>query len=76
MDNIPDKETVANMKPFWEKLYNAKLISQTKYQRLTTSERTPDGVLTESMKAGFIERQLVETRQMIKHVFQTPKSLL
>ena len=68
LDNIPDKETVANMKPFWEKLYNAKLISQTKYQRLTTSERTPDGVLTESMKAGFIERQLVETRQIIKHV--------
>lgn len=56
------------MKPFWEALYNAKLISQTKYQRLTTSERTPDGVLTESMKAGFIERQLVETRQIIKHV--------
>ena len=68
LDNIPDKETVANMKPFWEKLYNAKLISQTKYQRLTTSERTPNGVLTESMKAGFIERQLVETRQIIKHV--------
>ncbi|MFM9320222.1 type II CRISPR RNA-guided endonuclease Cas9 [Streptococcus sp. ST16] len=68
LNNIPDKETVANMKPFWEKLYNAKLISQTKYQRLTTSERTPDGVLTESMKAGFIERQLVETRQIIKHV--------
>ena len=68
LDNIPDKETVAHMKPFWEALYNAKLISQTKYQRLTTSERTPDGVLTESMKAGFIERQLVETRQIIKHV--------
>ncbi|OFP94925.1 type II CRISPR RNA-guided endonuclease Cas9 [Streptococcus sp. HMSC067A03] len=68
LNNIPDKETVANMKPFWEQLYNNKLISQTKYQRLTTSERTPDGVLTESMKAGFIERQLVETRQIIKHV--------
>ncbi|HHF7059859.1 TPA: type II CRISPR RNA-guided endonuclease Cas9 [Streptococcus mutans] len=68
LDNIPDKKTVFNMKQFWEKLYEDKLISQIKFQRLTTSEHTPNGVLTEDMKAGFIERQLVETRQIIKHV--------
>ena len=68
LDNIPDKKTVYKMKAFWNQLYEAKLISQVKYQRLTTSERTPNGVLTEDMKAGFIERQLVETRQIIKHV--------
>ncbi|MEX2805457.1 type II CRISPR RNA-guided endonuclease Cas9 [Streptococcus sp. H31] len=68
LDNIPDKKTVFKMKSFWEQLYEDKLISQVKFQRLTTSERTPNGVLTEDMKAGFIERQLVETRQIIKHV--------
>ncbi|MGT2753563.1 type II CRISPR RNA-guided endonuclease Cas9 [Streptococcus ovis] len=66
--NIPNKDIVRKMKPFWEQLYEAKLISQVKFQRLTTAERTPNGVLTEDMKAGFIERQLVETRQIIKHV--------
>lgn len=68
LDNVPSKQVVGDMKPFWEDLYKAKLISQVKFQRLTTSERTPNGVLTEDMKAGFIERQLVETRQITKHV--------
>ena len=68
LDNVPSKQVVHDMKPFWENLYKAKLISQVKFQRLTTSERTPNGVLTEDMKAGFIERQLVETRQITKHV--------
>lgn len=67
-DSIPDKKTVHEMKAFWNQLLDAKLINQTKFQRLTMSERTPDGVLTDDIKAGFIERQLVETRQIIKHV--------
>lgn len=67
-DNIPDKNIVHRMKPFWTYLLDNKLISQAKFQRLTLSERTPYGVLTEDMKAGFVERQLVETRQIIKHV--------
>lgn len=43
----------------------SKLISQRKFDNLTKAER--GGLLPED-KAGFIQRQLVETRQITKHV--------
>lgn len=64
-DDVPSKEIVKQMKPFWERLLKSKLISQRKFDNLTKAER---GGLTEQDKAGFIKRQLVETRQITKHV--------
>lgn len=61
-DNVPSEEVVAKMDRFWRKLLSAKLISERKYANLTKKE------LTESDKAGFLKRQLVETRQITKHV--------
>lgn len=64
-DDVPSEEVVHKMKPFWSKLLSAKLISQRKFDNLTKAER---GGLTDDDKAGFIKRQLVETRQITKHV--------
>lgn len=64
-DDVPSEEVVKKMKGFWYKLLKAKLISQRKFDNLTKAER---GGLTEDDKAGFIKRQLVETRQITKHV--------
>lgn len=64
-DNVPSEEVVHKMKSFWSKLLSAKLISQRKFDNLTKAER---GGLTDDDKAGFIKRQLVETRQITKHV--------
>ena len=66
-DDVPSKEIVSRMKPFWKKLYDAKLISKRKFDNLTKAEH---GGLTEVDKAGFIKRQLVETRQITKYVAQ------
>lgn len=66
-DDVPSIEVVHKMKPFWSKLLSAKLITQRKFDNLTKAER---GGLTEEDKAGFIKRQLVETRQITKHVAQ------
>ena len=49
------------MRPFWHMLYEKGLISKEKYNRL--SRTTP---LTDTEKAAFIGRQLVETRQSTK----------
>ncbi|MCU9759014.1 hypothetical protein, partial [Enterococcus faecalis] len=46
-------------------LYAAGVISQRKFQRLTKGEQ---GGLTLEDKAHFIQRQLVETRQITKNV--------
>ena len=43
----------------------SKLISQRTFDNLTKAER---GGLSPEAKAGFIQRQLVETRQITKHV--------
>lgn len=51
------------MTPFWTMLKNNKLISEEKYKRLTRN--TP---FTDEEKQGFINRQLVETRQSTKAV--------
>ncbi|WP_394405862.1 type II CRISPR RNA-guided endonuclease Cas9 [Streptococcus sp. 20-1249] len=66
-DNVPDLDVVKKMRPFWQQLLKAKLISQRKFDNLTKVER---GGLSEDDKAGFIKRQLVETRQITKHVAQ------
>nr|QOK36257.1 dxCas9-VPR [Cloning vector pMM7-9-1] len=66
-DNVPSEEVVKKMKNYWRQLLNAKLITQRKFDNLTKAER---GGLSELDKAGFIKRQLVETRQITKHVAQ------
>ncbi|EHJ52063.1 type II CRISPR RNA-guided endonuclease Cas9 [Streptococcus macacae] len=63
-DNVPSEDVVNRMRPFWNKLLSCGLISQRKYSNLTKKELKPDD------KAGFIKRQLVETRQITKHVAQ------
>lgn len=50
------------MEFFWKKLYDNGLITQTKYYRLMRDEFRRDQI------DKFINRQLVETRQIIKHV--------
>ena len=50
------------MEVFWKKLYDNGLITQTKYYRLMRDEFRRDQI------DKFINRQLVETRQIIKHV--------
>ncbi|WP_088838826.1 type II CRISPR RNA-guided endonuclease Cas9 [Listeria sp. ILCC792] len=65
LDDVPSKEVVDKMKPFWNSLHRSKLISDRKLNSLTKGER---GGLEEKDKVGFIKRQLVETRQITKHV--------
>ncbi|MGZ9835272.1 type II CRISPR RNA-guided endonuclease Cas9 [Streptococcus sp. V940] len=66
-DNVPSLEVVQKRKGFWQKLLDSKLISERKFNNLTKAER---GGLNERDKVGFIKRQLVETRQITKHVAQ------
>ena len=66
-DNVPSLEIVEKMKVFWQQLLDSQLISERKFNNLTKAER---GGLDERDKAGFIKRQLVETRQITKHVAQ------
>ncbi|MDF7636899.1 type II CRISPR RNA-guided endonuclease Cas9 [Leuconostocaceae bacterium ESL0958] len=48
--------------PLWHKLYRTGLINRKKFERLQTSKSL------DRQKKGFIARQLVETRQIIKNV--------
>ena len=66
-DNVPSLEVVQKRKAFWQQLLDSKLISERKFNNLTKTER---GGLDERDKVGFIKRQLVETRQITKHVAQ------
>lgn len=66
-DNVPSIEVVQKRKAFWQQLLDSKLISERKFNNLTKAER---GGLDERDKVGFIKRQLVETRQITKHVAQ------
>ena len=68
-DNVPSLEVVEKMKAFWQQLLDSKLISERKFNNLTKAERER-GRLNELDKVGFIKRQLVETRQITKHVAQ------
>ena len=66
-DNVPSLEVVQKRKAFWQQLLDSKLISYRKFNNLTKAER---GGLDREDKVGFIRRQLVETRQITKHVTQ------
>ena len=63
-DVYPIKSEIREkMKPFWDKLLANNLITKEKYQRLIRKTRFSD-----EEKQGFINRQLVETRQSMKAV--------
>lgn len=68
-DNVPSLEVVQKRKAFWQQLLDSKLVSERKFNNLTKAERERGG-LNEFDKVGFIKRQLVETRQITKHVAQ------
>ena len=70
-DNVLSDEVVSKMNEYWKKLLDNKLISQVKYQRLI--RRT--FFLTDSDEEKFVQRQLVETRQIIKLVTNLLNSL-
>ena len=57
------------MHSFWKMLYDKRLIGQRKYERLMRSAPLSDEEL-----AGFISRQLVETRQSTKAVAEILKA--
>ncbi len=69
-DNLVPKKFQNKMRPFWSSLKDKKLISEKKYQRLIRSTE-----FTEDELAGFIARQLVETRQSTKAVAEILKEL-
>lgn len=60
-DGIVPLDIQQKMESFWRFLKNKKLITEEKYKRLT--RKTP---LSEDELAGFISRQIVETRQSTK----------
>lgn len=64
-DDVPSIEVVQKQKFFWKNLLKAGLIDERKFNNLTKAERRG---LTDDDKAHFINRQLVETRQITKHV--------
>lgn len=66
-DNVPSHEVVAKMISHWRWMESKGLISQKKFNNLTKIQR---GGLSEQDRQRFIQRQLVETRQIIKHVAQ------
>lgn len=71
-DEYPIHEEIrSKMKPFWKSLLDGGFISKEKYYRLTRS----DGFKEDEL-AGFIERQLVETRQGTKAVASILKQVL
>ncbi|MGX7173251.1 type II CRISPR RNA-guided endonuclease Cas9 [Enterococcus ratti] len=61
-DDVPGEAVVQRMRAYWEKLLKAKLISEKKFSYLTKLKLTPED------KARFIQRQIVETRQITKQV--------
>lgn len=66
-NGVPSKDIVKRMEAYWLQLKNANLISKRKFDNLTKIKR---GGLSDADKAGFITRQLVETRQITKYVAQ------
>ena len=59
------------MSPFWKSLWDSGFISREKYARLVRNEE-----LNANELAGFIERQIVETRQSTKAVANVLKVAL
>lgn len=71
-DNYPIADTIRNARrPFWKSLLDGGFITKEKYQRLTRATKFDDSEL-----AGFIARQLVETRQGTKAVASVLKQVL
>lgn len=64
-NDVPSSVVVNKQRGVWQRLLRKGAISQRKYDNLTKIER---GGLTEGDKAHFLKRQLVETRQITKHV--------
>lgn len=63
-DHFPIESEIRNSQyGFWKMLFDKGFISQEKFKRLTRKNE-----LTEEEKAGFINRQLVETRQGTKAI--------
>lgn len=71
LDRYPvDKNIRQDMKEFWKSLLDRGFISKEKYERLMrNTELTPEEL------AGFIERQIVETRQSTKAVAEILKQV-
>ena len=70
-DGYPIRAEIRNkMQPYWKSLLIGGFISKKKYERLTRSTGFDDNEL-----AGFIERQLVETRQGTKAVASVLKQI-
>lgn len=63
-DDVPSQDIVNKNRALWLKLKEAGSMSEKKIANLTK------GTLTDADKEGFIKRQLVETRQITKHVAQ------
>lgn len=71
-DSYPIKEDIRKARmPFWKSLLDGNFISREKYERLVRSTEFEANEL-----AGFIQRQLVETRQSTKAVAAVLKQLL
>lgn len=71
-DAYPIADTIRSArKPFWKSLLDGGFITKEKYQRLTRATAFDDSEL-----AGFIARQLVETRQATKAVASVLKQVL
>lgn len=69
-DKLIDPMIIKKMSPFWKELLDQGFISRKKYERMIrTTELTPDEL------AGFISRQLVETRQSTKVVAEVLKQM-
>ncbi|MDF9824450.1 CRISPR-associated endonuclease Csn1 [Breznakia sp. PF5-3] len=61
LDVVPQNK-ISEIRQYWDYLFQKKLIGPKKYKSLTTAN------FTEYEVKGFINRQLVETRQIVKHV--------
>lgn len=71
-DSYPVKQDIyEKRKDFWNSLLQGGFISKEKYNRLTRRDK-----FTEDELAGFIERQIVETRQSTKAVAEILKQAL
>ncbi len=71
-DNYPlDRDIQKKMQPFWKMLLEQSFISREKYERLIRKDEFLPNEL-----AGFIERQIVETRQSTKVVAEILKDTL
>ncbi|MCU0082567.1 type II CRISPR RNA-guided endonuclease Cas9 [Streptococcus danieliae] len=64
LDDVPSADVIATQRASWNRLKKVGFITEKKYANLTK------GKLTERDKEGFVNRQLVQTRQITKHLAQ------